>query len=95
MKLCPHCHQPMPEIRFGVRLSPLKARIFDLVKRAGDIGIATSDIMNAVYEGPVARELIAMHIHQINDQMASTSWRIRGHRASRYSTYHLVQEKVA
>ena len=44
MKLCPHCRQPLPEWRAGVRLSPLKAHIFDVIKRADSNGITIEDI---------------------------------------------------
>jgi hypothetical protein len=36
---CPHCGQPLPAMRFGVRLGPTAARIFDAVQRAGRGGI--------------------------------------------------------
>ena len=36
---CQRCGQRLPEIRLGVRLTPLKARIFDLIRRAGPDGI--------------------------------------------------------
>ena len=38
-KHCPLCHQPYPEVRLGVCLPPLKARIFDAISRAGADGI--------------------------------------------------------
>lgn len=33
--ICPHCKQEMREERAGVRLPPLKAHIFDVIRRAG------------------------------------------------------------
>lgn len=44
----------MPEIRCGVRMSKLKARLFDAVKRSASGGITSRDLTEIVYpEGPV------------------------------------------
>src|SRR5262245_19756418 len=49
MTTCPHCHQPIDDIRLGVRLTPLKAAIVDRIKAAGDIGTTTTEIVDDVY----------------------------------------------
>jgi hypothetical protein len=37
---CAYCDQALPQIRVGVRLPELKARIFDLVRRGGTLRLA-------------------------------------------------------
>jgi hypothetical protein len=41
---CPHCGQPMATHLLGVRLGPLRARIFDAIQRAGSSGIDADDL---------------------------------------------------
>ena len=43
---CPFCHSVE---RLGVRLPPLKAAIFDRIKRAGDIGVTSDEIVADLY----------------------------------------------
>ena len=73
-KLCSQCHQPMPEMRAGVRLSPLKARIFDAIKRANSNGITIEDINAICFDGRASAVNIRTHIHQINDALAGTDF---------------------
>ena len=85
---CPTCGQPMPITRAGVRLSPLKARIFDIVKRAGTDGFPTRELVGMLWEGKsmtnLQQHVIYCHVHQINDALEDTGLRIvgigRGHR---------------
>ena len=69
MKLCPHCQQPLPEIRLGVRLTAKKARIFDLVQRAGPDGIDGRDLFAIVFgeQEDIDYKSMKSHIWQIND----------------------------
>ena len=60
-KLCSHCHQPLPELRAGVRLSPLKAHIFDVVKRADSNGITIEDINAIRFDGRASAERPQSH----------------------------------
>ena len=61
---CPHCGAPLREERLGVRMTPLKARIFDAIKR----GCASSHL----------REMgcYRTHVYQINDMIAGTGARL-------------------
>ena len=80
---CPYCRQPIATARVGVRLSALKAGIFDQVKAAGDAGIATAELLNSdLYcdrrlVGPAA---IKAHVWQINEMLDGTGWRIASDR---------------
>jgi hypothetical protein len=72
--LCPHCGQALPETRLGVRLTPLKASIFDLVKRAGPDGILSSELQARI--GTKTRASLKSHIWQINDAIGEVGYRI-------------------
>ena len=72
-KLCSHCHQPLPELRAGVRLSALKARIFDAIERAGSNGITIEDINAICFDGQASAVNVRTHIHQINDALAGSA----------------------
>lgn len=80
MKCCPCCGQPLPEKRLGVRMTPLKARIFDLVKYAGDQGILTAELQARVFIKGQSPETLKAHIWQINDMIADEGYRIKSDR---------------
>ena len=77
--ICSKCHQTISTSRFGVRLTLLKARIFDAIKAAGDLGISSPELHFDIYRG-YGRErssnMMRVHIGQINDLLQSTDWRI-------------------
>ena len=77
-KRCPHCHQTMPESRAGVRLSPLKAHIFDVITRAGEHGVTIETINALCFDGRSTTANVRAHIYQINDAMAGTELQISG-----------------
>jgi DNA-binding winged helix-turn-helix (wHTH) protein len=81
---CNYCGQELPEIRLGVRLTPLKARIFDLIQRGGEDGIDRRDLFDIVYAGEdVQRTVLKSHIHQINEEIEDAGYRIVGHSVAR------------
>jgi hypothetical protein len=67
---CSHCGQVLPNIRFGARLGPIAARIFDAVQRSGQDGIACADLFELIYSG-TGRKRTALkgYIRQINDKL--------------------------
>jgi hypothetical protein len=76
---CDHCGQSLPEIRLGVRLTPFKARLFDLVRRSGINGIHSDDLYSLLYpEGGGSRHTLKAHIWQINELIADEGYRIEG-----------------
>ena len=79
---CPECHQPIAMTRLGVRLPPLKVAILDKIKAAGELGIASEEIIADLYSDrrAVSVTTVKAHIFQINDQLVSTDWHIRSDR---------------
>jgi hypothetical protein len=49
MAHCPHCGGLVRPERFGVAFSELKARLIDVVRRAGADGIDGDDLHNIVF----------------------------------------------
>jgi hypothetical protein len=83
---CPYCNSVLPDIRLGVRLTPLKARIFDLVQRGGVDGIDRRDlldIINTHREKPICHRTLKAHIFQINELIEDSGYRIGGHSVAR------------
>lgn len=74
---CPCCGQPMPVERCGVRLTKLKARLFDVVARAAETGITEGALRSIVWEGTAAKSTIKAHIWQINDALSDQGVRIQ------------------
>ena len=90
-KLCSHCHQRLPELRAGVRLSTLKARIFDAIERVGSNGITIEDINAICFDGRASAVNVRNHIHQINDALAGTDFEIRGGAPGMVGYFHIVK----
>jgi hypothetical protein len=74
--------------RVGIYLPLLKARIFDAVKAAGDIGISTEELRGTAWERPPKPETVKAHVWQLNSILEETDWRI----VSRDRLWHLVRE---
>ena len=75
---CSHCGQLIHDERNGVRMTPLKANIYDMIKRAGDAGVSAFDILATVYQGRTVPTYTAIksHVAQINDILEETDWKI-------------------
>jgi hypothetical protein len=85
MTFCPNCKR---ELREGIWLSPLKARIFDLVQRAGRDGIRAADIGDIV-----GVNNIRVHVQQINNRLYGTNVRLRADIPPR-GFYRLIRSKT-
>jgi hypothetical protein len=77
---CPHCGAMLREKRCGVLMSPLKAKLIDLVKAAGSDGIAADALLERL---PIKGEkdekrqrTLNVHVNQLNDALEETGWRI-------------------
>jgi hypothetical protein len=75
-KICGCCGQPMPsQLRAGVYLPPLKARIFDTIQQ--NPGIALERVSLLCYGASDRACNIRVHVCQINDMLAATDTRVR------------------
>lgn len=80
----------MADSRAGVRLSPLKARIFDAIKRAGKDGIAGSELFDLFLKERGGQfSVLKCHVYQINEKLAGTDCKIRVKRNGRDSLYRM------
>ena len=87
---CPHCGQRMAYVRAGARLPPLKARIFDAIKRAGRGGISGPDIVESLGLN-VGQNCIGAHVWQINEILDRFGAGVRI--VSRDRAYKIIEEK--
>ena len=93
---CPHCGQRMPELRLGVRLFPMTARVFDVIRRAGADGISGREAFNVAYQGMRKPKYMTFkaHVAHIRDALAGTDYTIRtngGSASGRHPVYRLVK----
>jgi hypothetical protein len=88
---CPHCGQAMADVRMGVSLTPLKARIFDAVSRRP--GITWDDISRVAFGGEACRETVKAHIWQINETLAAADVEIKGARGP-HGGYRLERRRA-
>ena len=97
-RLCPHCRRPMTYQRVGVFLPPLKAAIFDIIKRSGDVGITAEELAHDVYCDRRLRphpRTIKSHCWQINAfYLEETDWIITSEGDSGERRWHLRRRHV-
>jgi hypothetical protein len=74
---CPTCGQPVVETRCGIKLTPIKVRIFDLIQRSGEEGIPSTALNILVFDGMASPNTVKAHIWQINNVIEDEGWRIR------------------
>jgi hypothetical protein len=80
-------------LRLGIRLTALKADIFDAIKSRGSHFIKASEIASQIgHRGPEIT--IRSHVTQINDLLEETDWRIEGLRG-KDGGFRLVKRRVA
>lgn len=93
--LCPCCGHPIVSDEIGVVLTPLQRRIFNLVKRAGVVGVSSKDVVAEIYAnvtggGAVSRNIVAVVCHQMNERLLQFSIAIKGVRG-RHGTIALCR----
>ena len=80
-----------------MRMPPLKARIVDAIKAAGDIGITWEELHHDIYRGYAqlrAPSSMRTHIWQINDLLEATDWRIVAEPRGRYARWYVRRVTV-
>jgi hypothetical protein len=90
-QICPQCHQPVRHARAGVYLSVRKAAIFYAIKRAGDLGVTSDELIGALYDHRVSRNAIKAHVGQINGLLEETPYIIRSDRCRWYLARRFVR----
>ncbi len=89
MSACAIC--PM---RAGVRLTELKARIFDAIKRGGPAGIEADELFALVLQDRgVKREDLKTHVAQINQRLLLSDTKIVSD-GRRYGSYWLEKRRT-
>jgi hypothetical protein len=81
--VCQACGQPLRERRFGIVLTPFKASVVDLIRRAGDLGISSDELRRELYRDhakPPSKFTIKAHVWQLNELLAATDWVIESDR---------------
>lgn len=78
----------MHDLRGGVKLPPVKLRIFDAIKLGGDVGLTSREVIQIAYEGKTKPyvETIKSHVCQMNEMLDGTGLRI-------VSEYHDKHER--
>jgi len=81
-EVCERCGLP---VRGGAVLSPLKARIFDAVRRSGVSGISSEDLRRLIWQDVITSTCLRMHVFQINERLkrSGSDVRIKGRGAYR------------
>ena len=91
IKRCPHCGQIIPDGRIpaGLRLTRFQKIIFLAVKRSGENGISSSELVDTVYAddpngGPEqAVQSIRVQINKMNTRLIDHNLLIRAPRGGR------------
>ena len=83
-------------------MSPLKARIVDMVQRGGEDGVLCSVVYHCVFRDHGSRERLRAHVWQINELIADEGYRIvaerdhnQRHSADRYRLTRIAVRSVA
>ena len=89
-KRCPTCRQTLPHrAPDGLHLSPQQRVIHDIVRRAGDNGIGTDELIELAYRGARVPDTAVKVIHgtvwRINKQLVPKGYRIRGWNRGRFA----------
>ena len=90
---CPHCQQPMPQLRCGVKMYPQAAAVFDAIARAGAAGIDGHDLFEIAWQGKRKPKYgtLKNHVMMIREFLADTDFRIRCDRGGKYPVYRLTK----
>jgi hypothetical protein len=96
---CPHCGQPMPRMRHGVRMYAQTARIFDLIEDAGSVGIETRELYRRAYAGmrkpKINLGVIQAHLRHARKALRGTGVRILGERVADRQFRYYIQQTIA
>ena len=91
VKVCECCGQPLQDVREGIRLTPLKARIFDLIKARP--GISRKQLCELIYHSVSEASMftIGSHVKQIREKFDMTTTTIR---ATPHNGYRIIKQRL-
>jgi hypothetical protein len=87
MKACPHCGKPLNPMRVGVELTPMLAKIYDLIKWAGKDGIDSTALFQR--SGMKSRSALRVNIAHLNKRLDAAGWKVVGSKS--WYFYRLVR----
>lgn len=92
--LCPHCGHPMPPDEIKGVLQGKQKAIYEVVAKAGALGISTSEIMDAVYgdrlDGGPTWNVLSANVVLINKKIERFGLAVRSTRGWGASCYRLI-----
>ena len=90
-ELCPTCGQLVGQVRLGIKLPRMKARIFDLVQQRP--GITNRELCTMMYASVDESSLVSTraHINQLNIKLMGSGVQIEG--TPGYG-YRIVKERL-
>lgn len=90
-RTCPYCKCAL---RYGVRLPRVKARLFDIIARAGPDGIQTADIIDICSDRVIKPTTLHSHIQQMNQMLAQSGIKIAGTYGGGFTAgYRLIRRR--
>jgi hypothetical protein len=95
---CSECGQPLPEIRLGLRLTPLQALVFDSIASNLD-GINSCLVLERfrAVKPDASRKTIHVYVSHLNELLHVTGYRINKYRneGELYWSYYLEKPRAA
>jgi len=95
---CKECGQPLPEIRLGLRLTPLQALVFDTIA-SGASGLDSCLVLERfrAVKPDASRKTIHVYVCQLNELLDGTGYRVNRYfnDGERYCVYYLERPRAA
>lgn len=80
-KRCPTCRQALPHPAPDIRLSPQQRHVLNIIRKAGDNGIDTDELVELAYRGAklpkTADKVMHVTVCTINKRLRPKGYRIR------------------
>jgi hypothetical protein len=94
---CKECGQPLPEVRLGIRLTPLQALVFDAIEGSTD-GIDSCLVLERfrAVRPDTSRKSIHVYVCHLNELLEGTGYRINKYRneGELYWVYYLEKPRA-
>lgn len=94
LNVCPHCGHPMPHDLNSLRLIGKQRRVYEMVAKAGALGIYSTEIAEQLYrmdpKGLPTGNIISCHVRNLNEKLCKVGLVVRARRGSARSPYRLL-----